>query len=214
VRARTGWLLGALILLMLICALYFLFSVFTYDPGQRTSPILAGTFFGTLALFLALLLGLAVFCIKHLKRNGLVSTNARGWWTVALLLAGVVAIPHYWWTYLRPGAAERPIDPFSPVRDTRTISVPSSARTVHQALQLLIEETRGWRIVADAQDLRVRVGPSWRSWGEEITITIQDQGPNCIVIASTRPVLRTTVLDFGKSQRDLDAIVRAVATIS
>ena len=210
-RTSTSWLLGALVGLLVLAALFFFVVLFTYDSAEPVSPVFALVFLASFGLLVGLLAVLAIVCIKHVKTNERVSTHARGWWVAALLVGGVIAIPHYWWTYLRPGAREHSVDPFSPVRDSRTVTVVVPVREAHQALRTTIENTPGWRIVSETENaLRIRVRRSWRSWGEDISVWIDDRDGTCTVTATTRPVLRTTVIDFGRGQRHLNTICRAV----
>lgn len=56
-----------------------------------------------------------------------------------------------------------------------------------------------------------RIGVTWRSWGERLTVRVQghaeDQSEIEIV---SEPRLTTTIVDYGKNQRNVDEFLRAM----
>jgi hypothetical protein len=57
---------------------------------------------------------------------------------------------------------------------------------------------------------RVRMG--WRSWGERLTVRVQEHlnGQSEIEVVS-EPVLKTTFIDYGKNQRNVDEFLAGMS---
>ena len=60
--------------------------------------------------------------------------------------------------------------------------------------------------------LRARVPASWRAWGEtvDIEVILLDEYATYVRVRS-RPILSTTMLDYGKNRDNVDAIVQAIS---
>lgn len=60
--------------------------------------------------------------------------------------------------------------------------------------------------------IEARVGVNWRSWGERLIVRVQghaeDQSEIDVV---SEPLLRATIADYGKNQRNVDEFVRAMS---
>lgn len=54
---------------------------------------------------------------------------------------------------------------------------------------------------------KAKAGKSWLTWGDEITFQLKEIKPNefCVTIVS-RPVVRTTVIDYGKNLENINRI--------
>ena len=106
-RGRT-LALGALTLLPLVllgvCGALFAWvfvSIWQHPParGEGPPPLFLALFAGN-CLYLALLLGLAVFYAVHAMRNPRVEEARRPLWLVVLLLGAPLSMPVYWFLYL------------------------------------------------------------------------------------------------------------------
>ena len=65
----------------------------------------------------------------------------------------------------------------------------------------IVEENRSQgRIVA-------RTGISWKSWGEIITFDVRGMNDVTKVKVSSRPVVRTTLVDYGKNLENVEKII-------
>jgi H+/Cl- antiporter ClcA len=91
-RVRN-WLLGAVTLWLPLYTAYFVVFVLP-------QPLLLATLVTTFLLIAALL---AIY-LADAHRNRRVPDERRTPWAVALVMASVVAMPVYWWLYLRPTA--------------------------------------------------------------------------------------------------------------
>ncbi len=71
--------------------------------GELLVPIglLFGLHFATMVLIIALL----IVCIRDVFRNDELPNDRRTLWAVVLFLGNVMAIPIYWWLYMRRGRA-------------------------------------------------------------------------------------------------------------
>jgi hypothetical protein len=64
--------------------------------------LLTALHLGTMVLGIALLIAF----LRHLYVTDRVPQDKRTFWTLALFLGSFVAMPIYWWLFLRPGSAE------------------------------------------------------------------------------------------------------------
>ena len=88
-----NWLLGAVTLWLPLYTAYFLVFVLP-------EPLLLATLAATFVLIAALL----TIYLADAHRNRKVPDERRTPWAVALVMASVLAMPVYWWLYLRPRA--------------------------------------------------------------------------------------------------------------
>ncbi|MGC5003955.1 DUF1499 domain-containing protein [Streptomyces sp. DT203] len=64
---------------------------------------------------------------------------------------------------------------------------------------------------SESGHIEAKVGMSWRSWGETVTIVVQPQGSSSSsVCIESRPRLRITVVDYGKNRQNVERIVGAL----
>ncbi|NNJ89450.1 MAG: hypothetical protein HKP53_08600 [Eudoraea sp.] len=81
-----------------------------------------------------------------------------------------------------------------------------------EALEKLMNtiELKGWRKILDPvnpQSLKIRTRVSFRSWGESMLIEISKSGHNrSIIQINSRPLLFTTILDYGKNRSNINKI--------
>ncbi len=55
--------------------------------------------------------------------------------------------------------------------------------------------------------ITARTGVSWRSWGDEIAFQLySEEGTSTRVEITSRPVVRTTLVDFGKNLENVEKI--------
>ncbi|MDA0181644.1 hypothetical protein OJ997_15165 [Solirubrobacter phytolaccae] len=66
-----------------------------------------GVLIGLHLATMLLMLGAAVAYVLHAWRNPRVPQDQRVLWLVVILLGAPIAIPIYWWIYLRPGSENR-----------------------------------------------------------------------------------------------------------
>lgn len=60
--------------------------------------------------------------------------------------------------------------------------------------------------------ITAQTGTTWKSFGETIMFTVSDSGDgaNCNVTLSSKPAVRTTLVDYGKNMQNVRAIVAAL----
>ena len=59
----------------------------------------------------------------------------------------------------------------------------------------------------DTHSIRAKRGLTWRSWGDEIRIDVHgNQDRTSVIRVSSRPCLRTTLVDWGSNLRNVAAI--------
>ena len=57
---------------------------------------------------------------------------------------------------------------------------------------------------------RARTRWSWKSWGEEVTVQLSGDGAALEAVVSSRPVVGTTVVDYGKGRSNVAAVAEAL----
>jgi hypothetical protein len=92
-------------------------------------------------------------------------------------------------------------------RQTATVLVPS-ADAVGERVRAALASLPA-RVLADdgRGRLQARTRVTWRSWGEHITVTIDDASPTTRVMIASRPRLASTVVDYGKAHENIDHLV-------
>lgn len=60
--------------------------------------------------------------------------------------------------------------------------------------------------------LRARTGTSWASWGETVTVELHPapDGRTTEVVLQSRPVMRATLVDYGKGRSNVNHLARAL----
>ena len=57
---------------------------------------------------------------------------------------------------------------------------------------------------------RARTQWSWKSWGEEVSVQLSGSGDAVAAVVASRPVVRTTVVDYGKGRSNVAAVADAL----
>ncbi len=107
-------LVGALTLLPLVYLLFF-FAVAGMATVQGDGDpdnvdylipfgVLVALHIGTMVLIIAL----TIVYIRDAYRNPRIDENKRTFWAVVLFMGNMIAMPIYWWLYMRPGAGRSP----------------------------------------------------------------------------------------------------------
>ena len=52
-----------------------------------------------------------------------------------------------------------------------------------------------------------RTSITWKSWGEIIAFAISESGGSCKIELTSRPRLKTTLVDYGKNLQNIDTII-------
>lgn len=101
-----------------------------------------------------------------------------------------------------------PDAPGSMVVDVReSLTVPLPPDHAITLCRSAVEQLRGVRAVGvDAATLRARVGMSWASAGESIECRVQPVADGSSVEIRSRPLLRTTMVDYGKNRENVQHI--------
>jgi hypothetical protein len=55
-------------------------------------------------------------------------------------------------------------------------------------------------------------GASWKSWGEAVAVQPIGDPAQPVATVSSRPKVRTTLIDHGRGRRNVDHVVRALST--
>jgi hypothetical protein len=60
--------------------------------------------------------------------------------------------------------------------------------------------------------LRARTGTTWASWGENVTVELHPalDGRSTEVVLQSRPVMRATLVDYGKGRSNVNHLARAL----
>ncbi len=107
---------------------------------------------------------------------------------------------------LKPGALA--------VRQERTVDVAGSRAEATERARAALAAIPGARpptLDDAAGSLETRVGPDWRSWGEVVTARLTQSSPGLFrVCVRSRPRWWTTVVDYGKGFRNVEAVVAAL----
>jgi hypothetical protein len=55
-----------------------------------------------------------------------------------------------------------------------------------------------------------RTRRSWRSWGEDVTVELTGAQTAPVARITSRPVIRTTLIDYGKGRRNVKQVAAAL----
>jgi hypothetical protein len=78
--------------------------------------------------------------------------------------------------------------------------------TCAEALRVM-PKTKVNEVNPEAHWIRAKRGLSWRSWGDQIRIDVQgNEDHTSLIQVSSRPCLRTTLVDWGSNLRNVAAI--------
>jgi hypothetical protein len=99
-------------------------------------------------------------------------------------------------------------------RDGFDLAVPSDT-DVRDAIRAAIAQTPQFRVEQDDPDqvlLRRRI--NWATWGETVQLTWYPVSGGMHVDVLVRPVLQTTLHDWGQGGRDVTAIHQALTAVT
>lgn len=65
-------------------------------------------------------------------------------------------------------------------------------------------------VSATNTEVRIRVGASFQSWGEHLRVEVTRESDGARVRVTSRPVLRTTLFDYGKGKENVRQITDAL----
>jgi hypothetical protein len=58
--------------------------------------------------------------------------------------------------------------------------------------------------------ISARVGMTWFSWGESVTVSFMPHGSGTLVCIFSKPLLRFTIVDYGKGVENVEIFVRGL----
>lgn len=103
-------LIGALSLVPPIYALFFIAIIGAaaarQGHGRSDLPIPFGTLLVLHLTVICLTIGLLVVYVRDAYVNPLIDDDKRVFWAVVLFLGNVIAMPVYWWLYMRREAPD------------------------------------------------------------------------------------------------------------
>lgn len=82
-------------------------------------------------------------------------------------------------------------------------------KTKDEALNLLKKiNFKGWNLISYSNDTLIyKISISFRSWGEKVEIKIFDKNKiSSVIEISSKPILFTTLFDYGKSDDNINKI--------
>ena len=97
-------------------------------------------------------------------------------------------------------------------RQDRQVPVPGGPDLIDRvqvALTSLPAEVTHADVVAGRFVARTR--RSWKSWGEEVVVQLSGSPAEPVATVSSRPTVRTTLVDYGVGRRNVERVVRALA---
>lgn len=112
------------------------------------------------------------------------------------------------------GRGEQHGGPSGPRQDA-TVSVGAEAELpdrIEAALRQLNAEIRDKDVAGGRYTARTRW--SWRSFGEDVTVTLTGDPTAPVAHITSRPVVRTTLIDYGKGQRNVQQVAAALRQAS
>lgn len=80
-----------------------------------------------------------------------------------------------------------------------------------------IEKYNGKKLTTDPTEgiIQGRIGVSWQSWGEKIMIKLDElNSEETVVTITSKPLLPTTVIDYGKNKRNITRLTKYIETYS
>jgi len=92
-----------------------------------------------------------------------------------------------------------------------TVEVPLPS---HEAVELCagaagaVRKARTPEIDETRSEVSFRVGPTWMSWGERVTMRVQQGVGESTVVVRSRARVRATLVDYGRNQANVDHLVR------
>jgi len=92
--------------------------------------------------------------------------------------------------------------------DWRRRSPVHHADRVVAALRALPAEVTTADVPAGRYVARIR--RSWKSWGEEVVLQLSGDPARPVATVSSRPTVRTTLVDHGRGRADVERVARAL----
>jgi hypothetical protein len=91
---------------------------------------------------------------------------------------------------------------------SQSVAFPCPANALlDQVAQILKEDWHARKIVRDTSEVRAKIGISFRSWGDVITVVAtQQEGNLATVDITSMTALKTTLFDFGKSKNNVERL--------
>ena len=185
-----------------------------WSLGVRTMLLSGGIYGGFMALFFAGMgLAQAVATGAPLAQSAVVGAMAG-------VGAGVVfGAAFSLWATLAQSAGltsygARRIPTNVTVHQKWHLSVPRPAVDVMSRARQILEERGISKIIAQSQGrLVVRTSVNFRSWGEIVTVTVDDQGGESSVELESRPRLWTQIIDSGANYKNVLALSDALVDL-
>lgn len=105
---------------------------------------------------------------------------------------------------LTRNSAEDRLDPMGAVRQRVTLEVPLPPEEALEAIAHLVFAELGWAIVNRATGhLTLRIPPSFRSLGEQMTVDLHPTPDGSAVLLYSRPLSFVIVVDYNKNRENV-----------
>jgi uncharacterized protein (DUF1499 family) len=131
-----------------------------------------------------------------------------------LFLAAFITAAHHWRlkkTGMNPATTNTRVD----VQERITLPLPSDqALALCQSAVTQVPKATVVQVDAASATLEARVGMTWASFGERIELSVTPAGGATEVSIRSRPVLRTTIADYGKNRENVERIRAFLARCS
>jgi hypothetical protein len=93
--------------------------------------------------------------------------------------------------------------------DMLTVTIPPAE--VRRVVRLTAEDLSRSQVLTQSDSLiEIRVGFSWRSWGEIVRVEIIPGENETLVKVVSTPKLSTTVIDWGANKRNVEKVMSAL----
>jgi uncharacterized protein (DUF1499 family) len=123
-----------------------------------------------------------------------------------LFLAAFVTAAHHWRlkkTGMNPATTDTRVD----VQERITLPLPSDqALALCRSAVTQVPRASDVQVDAAAAMVAARVGMSWASFGEHIECRVTPAEGAAVVSIRSRPVLATTLVDYGKNRENVERI--------
>lgn len=126
-------------------------------------------------------------------------------------LWAAIFLPIFLWSMRRLDRSARANRGFSSGGDalvSRQVNVGWSPGEVLDAVQIATERLPRAKVVNSENDeLHIRVGMSFRSWGERLHVVLSPLDDGTLVRVTSRPLLGMTLFDYGKGEENVRHII-------
>lgn len=100
------------------------------------------------------------------------------------------------------------------VHQVDIFTVENSYDVVYRQLLDCVANVKGWSIShhdKEAGAIRIKTGMTWKSFGENILITVSsDVKEECKVSVSSKPIIKTTLVDYGKGIENVRLLIEEI----